>query len=478
MASPKTMQNPGSVISILLVISLLISSVLIVLAARGDLWLDEIWSLAFAGNAASPLDIVTRFQHDNNHVLNTLYLYLLGPQSHLYLYRLLAVGSGIGSLVLLTILARRKGTFESLCVLFLAGTSYPLILYFSEARGYAPAIFFALLAYLLLQRCLNDHTLLNLALFWSVVVLGILAHLTFVNILLALFCLSIGHEFYSHSTPGRSFKRINTFYLVPFIFLGVFYLQFVKPMTIGGGESYNYWDVISYAAVLVSGLPESQFTRLVAFACYVGAVGAGVYILFRNRNEQWVFYLVALIAGPILMLIVTRPQVLYFRYFVVCFPFFYLLLGSVFGECCRGRSRKYLWAGIAIICLMAAGHATRVVPLLKLGRGNYMAALSYISAHTPGLTLRIGSDHDFRNGMVLSFYARFLSDQKKLNYINQGRLAEERPDWILTHSQEPSYQPPSVLDINNIGNFRLVEQYRYSRDSGWNWFLYHIENSG
>jgi hypothetical protein len=478
MSSSKTRQFPVSVISILLLSGLLIASLLIVLAARGDLWLDEIWSLWFAENAVSPLDLLTRFQHDNNHLLNTLYLYLLGQQSNLYLYRLLAVTSGLGSLILLTFLARQKGAFESLCVLFMAGTSYPLILYFSEARGYAPAIFFALLAYLLLQRCLKNSSLLNLALFWTAVVLGILAHLTFVNILLALFCLTLGHEYYSHSPPGMSIKRIASLYVVPFVFFGIFYFTFVTPMIIGGGDSFNYWDVVSYATVLISGFPEGQFARFVAFAFYAGSVGVGVYILFRNRNEQWLFYLVALVAGPTLMLFVARPQVLYFRYFVVCFPFYYLLMGSVLGGYCRGTSVKYMWAGIAIVCLMAVGHASRVIPLLKLGRGGYMTALSYISTHTPGQTLRIGSDHDFRNGMVLSFYSRFLPGQKRVDFINQGRIAEERPDWILTHSQDLSYQPPTVLRSDNSVNYRLVEQYRFAGDSGWNWFLYHIEYAG
>ena len=117
-------------------------SLLIVAAARGDLWLDEIWSLGFALDSSSAADVFCRFKHDNNHVLNTLYLYLVSHADDFMVFRTLSVLSGIASLWLLTWIAgqeRRKT--EAMLVLIMAGSSYPLLLYFSEARGYAPAVF-------------------------------------------------------------------------------------------------------------------------------------------------------------------------------------------------------------------------------------------------------------------------------------------------------------------------------------------------
>ena len=106
-----------------------------------------------------------------------------------------------------------------------------------------------------------------------------------------------------------------------------------------------------------------------------------------------------------------------------------------------------------------------------------MAALSDISANSQGQVLRIGSDHDFRNKMLLSFYARFLSEKKTILYIEQKYWAEEMPEWILIHSQDIAYQPPYILNISGIGNCQLFNQYRCSGVSGWNWFLYHQENT-
>ncbi len=80
---------------------ILAATVVLALAATGELWLDEILSLQWAKEAASPLDLLRIYRHDNNHPINTLWLFLLGPERMPLTYRTLAVFSGSLSLVLL-----------------------------------------------------------------------------------------------------------------------------------------------------------------------------------------------------------------------------------------------------------------------------------------------------------------------------------------------------------------------------------------
>ena len=84
---------------------LIVSAGLRLLAARGDLWLDELWSLSFARQMTSPLDVWTAIHHDNNHPLNTLYLFvvvhLAGAHASPMLFRLLSLVSGAAMLVVL-----------------------------------------------------------------------------------------------------------------------------------------------------------------------------------------------------------------------------------------------------------------------------------------------------------------------------------------------------------------------------------------
>ncbi|MEX1117520.1 MAG: hypothetical protein WEB60_01880, partial [Terrimicrobiaceae bacterium] len=75
--------------------------VLLVISARGDLWLDEVLSMQWVRNATTPLDVLTLFRHDNNHPLNTWWLMLMGEGKSSLLYRLFSVVSGILSLGLI-----------------------------------------------------------------------------------------------------------------------------------------------------------------------------------------------------------------------------------------------------------------------------------------------------------------------------------------------------------------------------------------
>src|SRR5277367_6430701 len=109
-----------------------------------QLWLDEIWSIRLAQTAGSPLGVFVKLHHDNNHWLNTLVLYFLGPGRPFWSYHLLPEISGIGTVVVGYLLARPHGARAVLCVLILLGASEFLVEFSTDARGYAPAGFFAL----------------------------------------------------------------------------------------------------------------------------------------------------------------------------------------------------------------------------------------------------------------------------------------------------------------------------------------------
>ena len=105
-------------------LAFLLSSALIVAAARGDLWLDELMSLSFARTSHSITDIFVRFHYDNNHPLNTVFLYLAGVRQTLFIYRSFAVLSGIGSVFLVGYIAGKHwGAPEALCSIVLTGTN-------------------------------------------------------------------------------------------------------------------------------------------------------------------------------------------------------------------------------------------------------------------------------------------------------------------------------------------------------------------
>jgi hypothetical protein len=455
--------------------ALLLSTILIMAAARGDLWLDEIWSIAYTRYAHSAADIFFRFRYDNNHPLNTLYLYLMGEQNIFLLYRLPAVLSGIGSLFLIVYIAMKEwGYREALCSILLAGISFPLLLYFSEARGYAPEIFFALACYVLLHRNLQDFTIARMILFWIFSVLGVLSHSTFIIAAVGFIIGNLTEAFSNEGSRHRKFLHYIAYHVPPFIFYAWWYMFFLKDMVIGGGPIYRIWDITAQTATMLLGLPEGTVFSFAALCCVFLLITVGVFCLYRERNPRWLFFLTVLTFSPAVIYISSHPVVIYFRYFIVCFPFFYLLSSYLICKCCDSRPEFRILVIVALLAVLASGHARRDYQLLKTGRGQYRAALEYIAQTSPG-AINIGSDHDFRNLLIFDFYTRLMPGGNRLHYKKNSEWIKEPPDWIITHSQNPSYHSPHNIIINRIWRYRFITEYRSAEVSGFNWFLFRRE---
>lgn len=463
-------------VRVLTAIAIFLASVLIVFCARGDLYNDELWSLSFARKAHSAADVFTAFKHDNNHPLNTLYLYLVGEQQRLYTYRLLAVVTGIASLLLLGFIAAREwGHREALCVVVLAGASYPLLLYFSEARGYAPAIFFALACYALLRENARRFTAWRAAVFWLCAILGTLSHATFIMAVTA-FCLGdVARCFLTAAPSRRDAIRLAIHHAVPMLFFVWWYRFYVKPMEIGGGALDAKWDVFGQGAAVLLGIPESPILFGVAMVCTIVIVAAGIVRLRRDKDSQWFFFLAILLLAPVILLIVSRPVYLYFRYFIVCFPFFYLLVARTSCRCAEVIASRWRWLPYVVLAAIVAGQLPRDFELVRLGRGRFTEAIAYMAHESAGHPARVGSDHDFRNRLVFDFYAPRQREAAGLRYVEQSDWRHGLPDWFLTHSQSLSHRPQKEITIgtpSGAATYQLAREFKYSGVSGWSWFVY------
>ena len=224
-------------------------------SARGDLWLDEIWSVEIARGCRSIADVFAQ-RVDNNHLLNTLWVLLVGPDAPGLLLRAPAVLLGTGGAVCGALLARAYGRGEMIAAGVLLAVSYPLVLYGSEARGYGPAIGSALVAAWCAGRYF-DATASRGRLAWGIgyagaCVAGLLAHATFLPTMAALLAYSIA---LSVGTPRERFGRVLLLTAVPaaaaLLLAGGFYAN----LEIGGGDVLPLRDVLQQTAVLLIGGP-------------------------------------------------------------------------------------------------------------------------------------------------------------------------------------------------------------------------------
>jgi hypothetical protein len=451
----------------------LVAACSLVMAARGDLWLDEIWSLELARSAGSAWDVFTRIHHDNNHPLNTLYLYWLSGQHSSTAYRMLSVLSGIGAVLLAGRIARTQwGRAEAWLSMALLTICYPLLLYFSEARGYAEAIFLSLLAYSAWRDCARTDRLASRFVFWIASMLGILAHGTFAIAAIAFVFGDMLERLLAQDRPRDAIVAILRLHGLPLGFAAAWYLYFLRGMNIGGGDSSEPWSVTGQAAALLMGLPDSPVFRACAVIALLGFLAFTVRLLRHEGDRRWPFLLAIAILAPAIFLFVTRAHYIYFRYFLITFSFVLIFAARAACETWRHGGREFRALAALALLVFATGQIQRDLGLLRLGRGQYSATLSYILDHSDGDRVLVGSDHDFRNPLVIRFHASRLPGGGRLVYVDQSQLARVRPEWFLMHNQDLHYQPVQEFVLRGVGGYRLEKVFPFSGISGWDWFLY------
>ena len=452
-------------------LSLVLAFGLMFLAASGDLWLDEIWSVEMARTLRSALGVFT-LRHDNNHPLNTLYLYLLGEPGSQLQNRLASMVGGLGAIALVGASAwRRWGARESLLAVLLCATSFPIILYSSEARGYGLLMLFVLVAYVAWGAAMQRAEWHKVLAFWMACVLGLLAQFTFV---IALFAFGAGQLVADEQsrTPKERLARLAWLQGVPLLFAAWWYWFFVGRQMVGGGDETGAWSIVGETASLLLGLPDTPLLRFVALLGVFAIVVAGVRQLHKAGDPQWLFFACIILVAPALLLLASQGRIVQVRYFLACFPFFLLLFARflVLAWGHSGRGARALPALLLAICLL--GNLQRDAFLLKDGRGGYSKAIAYMLRQSPQGPVLVGSDHDFRNGMVLGFHAARTPGGGRVHYVDEGQAPRVKPEWFLMHSQDLHYAPSPQISVDGVGIYQLVQRYGYAGLSGWNWYLY------
>jgi len=438
-------------------------------AARGDLWLDEIWSLLLTHDADGPLGVFTRLHHDNNHHLNTLWMMLLGPSHSPLAYRALSVAAATGALAWLAARPLRRGPVDSAATGILLAFSYVLVHYGSEARGYSLAIFFAVAAYQALDLYLARGEARWAVLFAAAGVLGVSSHLTFAFPLAGLLAWAAA-DLYSGGGSVRTRLARAAPLAVPPVALAILWAVDLHRLVIGGGPEYDVTAVLRELARATHGVPPGPAELLLLMT--LGAVVWEMAALVRARDPRALFFAVAFLA-PAGVLAWRRPDFLAPRYFVVLVPFALLLAGSALARLARAGRGGGLAAAAALAAFVAT-NAPALLRLVEVGRGQYAAAIEVMLAASSGAAVSVGSDHDWRNLVVLQYHAQRVAGGERIVYFPKRRWWPEGPEWYVEHdfSDRPPVKP--VVTGPNGRTYERVAAFRYAGLSGWSWTLYRL----
>jgi hypothetical protein len=435
-------------------------------------WFDEIWSTAHALNASSLAELYTR-AHDNNHLLNTLAIYWIGPRDGWLLYRGLAFAAGLVLLATAVFERGRSGAERAVRALLL-GASPLVVLLSTEARGYAPALAAALAAWALLQRRLKSGALAPLLGFNALLPLGMLSHLVFAHVYLASFAYAIA-VLRARGVGARGVLReLTLLFGLPGALAVLHGLLFVRHMETGGGPEFGLGTFAARVVAFSYGVPEWTWLSVALAGIGVGVFGSHLAAARRAGDSRWVFDLVIVVASPILLVLLFAPSVIAVRYFALQVLFFLLAISDRLAAwLLRPGGARFAALGLLVAILL--GNASHQLAFARTGRGQYLAALRAMAAAEPGTgEIRVAADHDSRARLLVDFYARFVD--REFRFVRSDEIRELEPGWFLDHDVHRGNPPRERIGV--LGrSYRLVGGYDFAYLSGFRWNLYRFESA-
>jgi len=435
--------------------------------ACNDLWLDEIWSLRLAAKISSAWQVFTGIHHDNNHYLNTLWIYFCGFRGNWPGYRIPSIVAGIGSVILAGIISRRWNARAGCFAMALVAFSYVQILYSSEARGYSEVVFFSFLSFYALEKYFEKQGW-QFAVFFSISsILGFASHLIFLNFFCAAFFWSLWRFIKSGLGLPRTIQGLMACYAVPSAFLAALYFVDIRHLVVGGGtENGPGVYVDSFAWTL--GAPPGRYGMLFTALLAVGAFIAGIWILRRKQSDSWIFFIGVIFVFPILLTVIRHSEVIYVRHFIIGMAFLLVLFGLVLAN----LYERSVQGRIVCVILMAGYlllNGWQTMRLYTYGRGHYSEAAQFMAEHTQRPVETIGGDHDFRIRFVLQFYV------KGAIYYPHDSWPQGGPEWFIAHKEsftDPA--PPAMQFIDGAGDrYEFVQSFPTAPLSGLHWYIYH-----
>jgi hypothetical protein len=444
-------------------------------ATWNDLWLDEIWTLKLLGDVHSLLGVFT-LRHENNHILNSLFMYALRPFGIDWLFRVpdwLAGSAAVGLGAWVAWLGDGREdhddasrTSRALITAILLGGSYLLVHYASEARGYSLALAFGLLAVGITLRDGLRPMSRRAPLVWASLVLSMLSLALAIHFLVALIAWSAVHAQRRGGWRDAA-ATLAWWYAVPVGFFALYYLGFLRVMGSAGGPREGLLAAVVNAIEGATGLPlTAPIPVVLIFA--IAVAGIGFVWLAAKGSDLWIFYLFGMIVSPAIVAYGHRSELYVGRHLIVSMTLWLLLAGRLLAWLAsRGGTSKFLVAATLAAFLVA--NAVRTVPLLRYGRGSFRDALRYMESRTSGDGVRVIGDQDTRNRIVAEYYAPRVAP--RVRYVNR-RDRPDAADWFIACLPVPPGGAPRVVTDERGNQYQFEVEFPSNPFAGISWRLY------
>jgi len=408
-------------------------------AARGDLWLDEIWSLSNLTRLHNIGEILWGLPNTNNHLLNSLWLWIVGAQPSPIIIRLESIVVGTLTIPVVAKFCGRHGPAAAVTGAALAAGALIFVQYGSEARGYAGLLLTIFVAAEVLEQFLEKPTFRTRLGFAGAVAIGALFHLT---MLMAAFTLVVatlirmrasGHRLQDVIFAGLDLAIAFALGAFPALVLLAFsvlnsHLLFTGSLTPFSMSRLGHGLTTLYSATL--GLPFDLPLPLAVGLCAALTAAAAAYV----GRERAILPLTCLLLIPVVAVLLHAANVQYARYDLIGVLGLVTLLSDVVAKM---QSERRLLIIACLGFLVALGNIVHVGQLIALGRGN-IEALTARMSHDGDATF--ASNMPVETWVSLHFYDR----HGALTEIEPKDWCARPPDWFVL-ADRPDEESPVGL---------------------------------
>lgn len=362
----------------------LMGFVLRCLAAQGGLWTDEAWSVIYAQQAEDVLGIFTRINHDNNHHLNSLWLQWVGPDASPMLIRGLSIVTGSITIAIAGLIGLRRNSATGIIAASLFAISPIMVVYGSEARGYAPMMLALMIMIWRIDLWLDERSAPKPALILAICALfGSFSHLT---ILPAVFMLGLWVFLAGVQRDGllgaarTTVDLLGAALVVSVLCASIVILIAARSSTglqIGGYVDFS-WPLfaraISELLTLSTGIgyaAQASFLGILAIAI----IGLAMFLMpWRIAIERKCFYAAMILTMPLAVAAFNPGNTQYARYYLPAAIAILFLIAEWIGHFAN-RSERTSAAMVLILAGIWGLASVQNYQLITSQRGNLELAL-------------------------------------------------------------------------------------------------------
>jgi hypothetical protein len=435
--------------------------------ARGDLWLDEIWSMNHVRGLANAGDILWRLPSTNNHVLNSLWLWLVGPRAPVVLIRLQSIIVGTLTVPVAALLCGRSGPAAAITGAALAAGATIFVQYGSEARGYAGLLLMIFVAAEALEGFLEKPSEAARFGFAGAVALGALFHLTMLQATVTLIAATLLRlKFRGRSLPeilaaGLDLALMGIIGAVPALALLAASILNTHRIETGALTPFSATALGQslsslYAATL--GLPFDLPLPFALLLC-LGLTGLAALLL---APERLILPLTTLLLPAAFAALTRTPNVQYPRFYLIAVLGLVLLVSDIARK--FWRERRWI-AACGLGGFLLIGNAVHLEKLFVFGRGNIRPLVARMERDG---VASFGSNLAPETWASLHFY----DSRDALTLVQSQDWCTRPPDWYVL-TDRPGEELPKAFGPNGCaGPYRLVMVIERAPLSGLGYALY------